>query len=246
MIEKIDKDYKLPLYIQLKEIIEDKINRGIWKTGDKIPSEHELEKKYNVSRITVRQALKELRNEGKLNSERGRGTFVAKPKMEQPLPLLTSFTEDIKKQGKNPGSKLVNLEFRYPPFQISNKLNLDEEKEVIFLERIRTVDEEKVGIHKSYLNPKLIDEKHFFSYDFEQNSLYDILENQFNLNIGRAKESLEAFPADDYQSDLLGIKKGTPVLVLKRLTFTKDNKPLEYVEIIYRFDKYKYSIVLNR
>ena len=240
----LSKTNHIPLYIQLKEIIENKIETGIWEPGDKIPSESILGDKYEVSRTTVRLAIKELINEEKLKSEQGKGTYVFKPKMDQTLPHLTSFTEDIKQKGLKPGAEVIEFKECYPDKNISEKLEIEKDDKVIILKRLRTANDESVGIHVSYLNSNIIDISKLKEKDLSA-SLYNILEKDFNLKITEANETIEAISSNRKQSELLNIDEGSPLLYLQRVTKMKE-KPIEYVKVFYKADRYKYSINLTR
>ena len=240
----LNKNNHIPLYIQLKEILERKIEDGIWETGEKIPSESELQDNYNVSRTTVRLAVKELINEEKLKSQQGKGTYVFKPKMDQNLPHLSSFTEDIIKQGLKPGAEVIEFKESFPDKNVAEMLNIDKDNKVIILKRIRTVNGESVGIHISYLNSNIVDVSVLKDSDLS-GSLYDILENKFNLNITKAEETIEAIASNREQSELLSIKEGSPLLYLQRTTMMEET-PIEYVKIFYKADRYKYSTSLIR
>ena len=240
----LNKNNHIPLYIQLKEILERKIEDGIWETGEKIPSESELQDNYNVSRTTVRLAVKELINEEKLKSQQGKGTYVFKPKMDQNLQHLSSFTEDIIKQGLEPGAEVIEFKESFPDKNVAEMLNIDKDNKVIILKRIRTVNGESVGIHISYLNSNIVDVSVLKDSDLS-GSLYDILENKFNLNITKAEETIEAIASNREQSELLSIKEGSPLLYLQRTTMMEET-PIEYVKIFYKADRYKYSTSLIR
>ena len=231
------------MYIQLKEKIRDDLNNNTWKVGNKIPSENSLMEKFNVSRTTVRSALRELVNEGILYSKQGKGTFVAEPKMQHSLArITTSFTNDIKSKGRKPGSIQKELTLKSPPIKIRKFFNLSKNKDAIYLERIRTVNKKKVGVHVVYLNPKIIDWNIFSQINLENKSLYNVLENEFSLKIIGAKETIEAVSVDTKISQYLEIQKETPLLKLTRRSFVQNEKPLEFVEMVYRGDKYKYYI----
>jgi len=242
----LNRSNHVPLYYQIKEVIDNMIQEGIWTSGDKIPSENELKEKFDVSRTTIRLAINELVSEGKLKKKQGLGTFVSKPKIEHPLSVLNSFTNEIRNKGLEAGSKLINLERVIPPNKVKEKLNLKENEKCILLERVRLINDEKVGIHFAYLNSSLLEKYPFEDFDFDNKSLYEIIEKNYEIKISRALETIEAAPADKYQSDLLEIESGFPMIVLERLTFTEEDIPLEFVEIYYRFDKYKYNIKLKK
>lgn len=236
----INREASVPLYRQLKRGLLDCIESGSWGPGHLVPSEAELIRQYGVSRTTVRQALGELVSEGVLRREQGRGTFVADPKLEQPLSELTSFTDDIRAKGHHPGSITLHVEEVIPPDRIAAQLQMRPQAIAVRLERLRTVDGEAVGLHTAYLPRTLLGDITLEELRGEDFSLYALLQRRLNVRFGEAIETLEAAAADAYQSRLLEVGKGSPVLQLERLTLTAEGAPLEYVDIVYRADRYKY------
>ncbi|MGM0603603.1 MAG: GntR family transcriptional regulator [Bacillota bacterium] len=246
---KLDRSSYIPLYIQVKEMIKDKIEAGNYSQGERVPSETELQNELSISRTTARNALKELVNEGILETHQGKGTFVCKEKLSHPLPNLTSFTEDIKNKGLKPGSEVIENKLLNPDEFVKEQLDLENTDKVYLLKRLRTIDGEAVGLHEAYINAQLLEEleaSKFTEIDFEKNSLYQIFENEYGIKIGEAEETIEASPADSNISNMLNIPESFPVLILNRQTYTEDGKPLEYVKIIYRADRYRYHVKLKR
>ncbi len=242
----LDRSSYMPLYIQVKEMIKEKIKKGDYKRGEKVPSEAELQKELSISRTTARNALKELVNEGILETHQGKGTFVCKEKLSHPLPNLTSFTEDIKNKGFKPGAEVIENRLIKPDKYVREQLDLADSDRVYYLKRLRTIDGEAVGLHKAYINAKLLEGRDFREINFAEKSLYKTLENEYNIKIGEAEETIEALPADISISKLLNMSGSFPVLILNRKTYTVDGKLLEYVKIIYRADRYKYHVRLKR
>jgi GntR family transcriptional regulator len=243
---KVDRNDHLPLYIQLKNIIEDKIKEEDWKPGDIIPSEKELQQQFEVSRITVRQAIKELENDGLVKKKQGKGTFVSFPKLSHKLPNLTSFTEDIESKGLNPKSEIISIE-KVINAEVAEKLGANSQTVFLNVRRLRLINGEAVGIHDCYLDTNILAQKAINEIKDmnDETSLYDIIE-AYNINISHADETLEGGVSDPYISRLLGIKKDFPLLILERITYTDQNEVFEFVKMHYRADKYKYSIRLNR
>lgn len=235
----------VPLYIQIKEVIDAAINNGKLSPGDKIPSESELKDIFKVSRTTIRLAIKELIYEGKLKSEQGKGTFVSRPKMEQHLPYLSSFTEEVKIKGHTPGAEIIELKRRFPNREIAENLEIEMDTEIIVLKRLRTVDGEVVGIHTSYLNSNLLEDDDFENKNLT-GSLYDILENEYEIVFTDAIETIEAKEANEEQSELLRIEKKSPLLYLERITMNESGQPVEFCKIAYTADSYKYKLRLTR
>ena len=172
--DKLDKDVPIPLYFQLKEIIEEKITSGQLEPGDLLPSERELSDRYNISRPTIRQALQELVNEGLLYREKGKGTFVAKPKIKYGfIQRLTTFYEDMERKGYKLKTKIRKQEIREAPKRIAEKLNLKTDNKVIFLDRVRYIEEEPIVRVLNFVPyekcPRLID------INLEDKSLYKVM-----------------------------------------------------------------------
>src|SRR5574340_1853875 len=120
----IYKNSPLPRYYQRKEIMRERVQSNEWKPGDLIPSERELSEKYGISRMTARQAITDLVNEGLFYREQGKGTFVSQRKITQQLIRLTGFTEDIRARGQRPGTKVLSAEMRPADEEIAERLHI--------------------------------------------------------------------------------------------------------------------------
>lgn len=243
MFFKIDKDSPLPIYFQLEEGVKESIEKGELKPGDLIPSEREFSEQFEISRMTVRQALNNLVNNGYLVRKQGRGTFVAQQKIEQKLKGLTSFSEDMRSRGMVPSTKL--LEFRQVAASkpVADKLMLAEGAMVYEMKRVRLADDTPMALETSYLPVDLVaglDES------TAQGSLYDYIENTLKLTIGHATQVLEASIAKGLECKILEIKEGTPVLLIKRYTSLDNGQPLEVVHSIYPGSRYKFVIDMQR
>jgi GntR family transcriptional regulator len=239
----IDKNYPLPMYFQLKELLREKIASGEWKPGDMVPSERELSEQYHISRMTARQALSELATEGLLRREQGRGTFVARPKIEHGLTRLTGFTEDIQARGMQPGALVVRLELIRPPLLAMRALQIAPEEEVLLLERLRLAGGEPIALETCHLHfGGVVD---LLNEDFENNSLYQILSEQYQITPARAEQKIGADLCSRREQELLKIGEGAPVLRNKRITFDQWGRPFEYTESAYRADRYVFQAELN-
>src|SRR6266480_6637171 len=132
----------LPRYYQLKEIMRERIRTGEWKPGDLIPSERELGEKYGISRMTARQAITDLVNEGLFYREQGKGTFVSRHKITQQLIRLTGFTEDIRARGQRPGAKVLSARMVPADETTAERLRIKPGLLICRLNRLRLADEE--------------------------------------------------------------------------------------------------------
>jgi GntR family transcriptional regulator len=240
---KVDKDSLLPIYFQIEEGLKSLISSGELQPGGMIPSERELCDRYDVSRMTVRQAINNLVNDGFLIRKRGRGTFVGMGKIEQGLKGLTSFTEDMKARGMNPTSILLDFREIKATAALSAKLQIHENEWLIEMQRIRLADDIPMAYESVYLPKELVPE---LTKEIASQSLYDYIEKEKKLVIVQADQSLEASVAKQKEAEILQINKGAPVLAIERTTFLTTGNPLEFVRSIYRGDRYKFKIELVR
>ncbi len=234
----------LPRYYQLKEILRERTRSGEWKPGDLIPSERELSEKYGISRMTARQAITDLVNEGLFYREQGKGTFVSERKITQQLINLTGFTEDIRARGQRPGTRVLSAEMRLADEATAEKLRIDAGTLIFRLQRLRLADEEPLAIELSQISfkgcEKLLEE------DLELNSLYRVLETKYGIPLMEADQELEAGLAGNENAQLLKISLGSPVLFTRRVTYTERNQPIEYAKAVYCGNKYTFYTHLKR
>lgn len=234
----------VPRYYQLKEILRERIRSGEWKSGDLIPSERELSETYGISRMTARQAITDLVNEGVFYREQGKGTFVTKRKITQQLMRLTGFTEDISARGQHPGTKVLSAQMLPADETTAEKLRVNVGQLIFRLQRLRLADGEPLAVELSQLSfkgcEKLLEE------DLEQNSLYRLLESKYGLPLMEAEQELEAGLAGNEESQLLKIPVSSSVLYIRRTTYTDRNQPIEYAKSVYCGNKYTFYTRLKR
>lgn len=239
----LDKRSHLPLYQQLKAAIEDRILSGEWLPGTQVPSERELCEQYQISRITVRQALAALVMEGRLVRTQGRGTFVASPRIEQQLTQLTGFTQDMQARGKRPSAQVLEAGRISALSNLARALKIKVGENVIMLKRLRLADGEPVAIETAYLLESrcqgILKEK------LTTRSLYDILTKKYNLKPVRASQQMEAIACPASEAKLLGTRRGAPVLHIHRTTYDREGRPFELVESFYRGDRYTFYAELH-
>ncbi len=208
-----------------------------------LPPERELQERYQVSRATVRHALDELEREGVLKRIQGIGTIISDAKIRPEIMKLTSFTEDMLARGLQPGSKTLDLNLVVPPQIVQNSLALKPDEKVWYVKRLRLADQEPVGLNELYIPPTL----EFAPADLNQMlSYYTLLDQRHHLRPMYAVEHLTARVAAEEEAAILAVSVGSPLLFIKRITYTEDNTPLEYVNLIYRADRYEYQVTLYR
>ncbi len=236
-----NRETNTPLYLQLKNLILQRIDNGEWAEGSHIPTELEMKEEYGLSRATIRQALEELENDGFIERKRRLGTVISRQRVRPELIKLTSFTDDILSRGLEPQSSTLNTEFVSPPSRVRIAFGLDEYEKVWRVLRLRSASGEPYGLHELYLPPSLQ-----FSPRELTNlaSYYALLAERHNLKPGYATEQLTASLATKTEAALLSIPIGSPVLVAWRITYSQEHQPIEVVKILYRADRYEYTIQL--
>jgi GntR family transcriptional regulator len=234
----------LPLYYQLKTVILREIEAGRWPPDAQLPTENELAQRFGVSKITVRQALKELAGEGFIRREQGRGTFVERRRLQQGPRELTSFTDEMRSHGLVPASRVLEQGTGAAPPAVASALGLAPDALVFRLRRLRLANGEPMGVQTAYLPLDLvpgIDKTRFAGA-----SLYDVLQSRYGLYPATARETYcVALIARDV-ARLLGVPARSPAMTAERVTFLDDGRSLEYVQSIMRGDRYTVAIDLTR
>lgn len=236
----LDRTSPVPLHHQLKQYLLEQIHRGAWRPNDLIPSEQELQEQFDLSRITVRRALGDLVNEGLLVRERGRGTFVAPPKMTHSLQARRSLTDYMLEQGIKPGWRVLERGFVPAGKEAAEGLAVPPDSQVYCLRRLRLADEQPIGVHTAYLLPHLVEQ-------IDEDALLDggslhYLERLPALRTAHATRVIEAVAATEAEARLLHIMLGSPILQITRVVADAQDTPLEYLQARYRGDRFKYQI----
>ncbi|MGE5811399.1 MAG: GntR family transcriptional regulator [Ignavibacteria bacterium] len=239
----IDRDKPQKLYIQVFEILKKKIENGEWSVGSQIPIEEELCRIYEVSKATVRLAVLELVRQGYLTRQQGKGTFVCKRVIPEGLTMLTSFKELMLETGITFSTQVLAQTVIMPTDDLDLKLDIPEDKHVIFIKRLRSVDKEPVLVQETYIPhhicPPLTEE------DVANNSLFELLEKKHGITITRVKDYIEIIYSKAEESKLLGLPKGSPVLLLDQYFYSGDTQ-IMYMRTIKRPDRFRFSIEFEK
>lgn len=241
-------DNSLPLYIRLKEAILHDILDGTLKAGERLPSERELCQMHGVSRITVRQAVAELANEGFVRRTHGKGTYVLERKVEQELfSTVTPFESSLLSKGIKPSTRLLESRVRENTYQLSKKLNAPISQSIVEITLLGFGDGIPIAFYTSYFTCDLGMKMQEFAVQLHESekpfTTRDLYQYIPEIKIGAIHQNFEASIADKYISDKIGIKKGAPILIVKSTVFSNNDEPLEYKIAIYRGDKYNFNIV---
>jgi GntR family transcriptional regulator len=236
----VDRDAPLPLYHQLRQALLGPLKRGHWKEGDPIPTEREICDTYDVSRITVRRAINDLVREGYLVSYQGKGTFVARPKIQRQLTQLRSFSEELQAVGLRAGSRLLSLRQEPAVGDVAAALQIDEGGWIWIVERLRLADDEPTILSTSHLrlSPEVVlTPAHLHG----QVSLWQTLRQQ-GVTFARSESTIQAVTGSDCESQLLEVAPGSPLLLVESIVYTDDDVPVEYSRMVSRGDRYKYTV----
>ncbi|MDT8898118.1 GntR family transcriptional regulator [Thermanaerothrix sp. 4228-RoL] len=230
----------IPLYYQLKSYLQDQILQGLLKPGERIPTEKELGERFKISRTTVRQAIGDLINEGLLVRVHGKGTFVAQPRIQQHLGLLTSFTQDMEAHHRTPSSQVLQFEVLPAPPPVARALQIKIGTAVIMLKRVRLADGQPLALEIAYLPEEPF--RPLLDLDMSQRSLYATLKAHFGVEPQRALQQMEAVACPAEEARFLQVNKGSPILHIFRTTFDQSGRPFEFVESYYRSDRFFFTI----
>lgn len=226
----------LPLYQQLYEVLRAQISSGVWRPGDMLPTENSLLDQYQVSRATVRQALDALVQEGLIYRERGRGTFMAHPTVQQGLVRIVSFTEDMRQRGFEPGTDVLSAELIPANDDLVKVLDIEVGDELARIERLRLADGEPMSIEISYLVHRYC--PGILRHDYARNSLREVLERAYGVHIERATQAIRAVNAPAEIAKRLSIKPESAVLHIERISLSQHSIPIEFLHIYHRGDRY--------
>lgn len=239
----IDRRSYIPLYVQVKDAVRDVIEGGGAEPGQQLPGEPELCRIFDVSRTVVRQALRDLELQGLIRREKGRGTFVAEPKLGEALfQELTGFYEDMAGKGHPPVSRVLTQEVVPATRKIAGFLKIKQGAPVVHIDRLRFVDEDPLVLVSTYLPASRC--PGLEAVDFTRRSLYEYLETAYGIVIDRGRRVLEAVPAGDYEAGLLGVKKGAPLILLDSVSYLADGVPIEYYQALHRGDRSRFEVEL--
>lgn len=231
-----------PLYMQVKIDIKKKIEEGKWGIGEKISTEGELCSFYDVSRVTIRQAIDELVNDGYLEKKRPKGTYVL-DYLANPLPAglstyVKSFTNEMKERGLKVSTLFADIKLIKADERIAKLLSIKKGDEVILLRRIRGIDGVKIGYFKTYLKPNVnisLDPKDYYE------SLYALLEKN-EIIVAQVKEQLSALRSTEEIREMLEVPQDCPILRRIRFASTSNGDFIECSECYYNGDEYSYYL----
>ena len=213
------------------------------EVGQAIPSERQLSADFGVSRLTVRAALEDLVREGYLVRRRGSGTFVSEPKIAQEL-TMTSFTDDMRERGMRPASRTLELRVAPAGARLGRLLRVSPSEPIMIARRLRLADLESMAIETLHVRERFV--PGLTAADLEQHSFYELLHERYGIEIVGGEQTIEPTVTDEDESLALGIPLHSPAFRFERITHGQTGDVIEFVESVYRGDRYKLVTSLNR
>jgi GntR family transcriptional regulator, N-acetylglucosamine utilization regulator len=238
---RIDRSTPVPLYFQIAEHLRRSLFQGKMRQGDLLTTDERVQEEFSVSRATARKAIDELVDEGLVERITGKGTFVAEPRLQVPLPAMLSFTEEIKRRGMRPSSRVVTVGWTPVMGHAAQALGLEAGARVLRLERIRYADAKPI-LHSVDLLP---DGLGIGPEDEFGGSLYELME-QRGIHLAECQNVIEAAVTDQRLGKLLEVGKNFPVLALRRTTYDARGRPVLYEDAACRSDLYRYAVRMFR
>ncbi len=235
----INRDSPVPLHHQVRNYLLGCIERGDLQPGHKLLQEREYAARFGISLAPVRQAILDLVKEGYLYRVPGRGTFVREQKVEEKISILSSFTESMRAKGLNAVLRVIELRVGKAPAAIRAMLGA-EDQQFVFLQRVALVEGEAIALLSSYLPARLV--PGLENRDLNGQSLYKTLEERYSIVLARAESTIEVVRCRGTQSTILGIPQGTPMLQVEGKTYDVTDQFVEFAQVLYRADRFRFTI----
>ena len=241
----IQRDSPVPYYYQLAQHIEKQIRSRAWQPGQVLPSEQDLCEQLDVSRTVVRQAMNNLANQGLIIKQNGKRSSIAHLKYTEGLMQdLRGFHADAIARGQLPSTQVLDLAVVKATGEVASALEMEEGEPVTMLNRLRFINRVPTVIVVTYIPERLCPE--LVREDLTDKSLYDVLADKYGLVIAEGYRTIEAVSASREEAKLLGVERGSPLLLLKSVGFLENGTPLEYFTALHRADRTKFQVRLVR
>ena len=237
-------DHDAPLYSHVEHVLANEIATGAMKVGDQLPTEGSLIARFAVSRITVRRAIQNLVNRGVVEIRRGKGTFVAAPRITQELTELTGFVEDMHALGRTPTAQVIGKEVVSANAVVADNLALTKGERVVRIRRVRLMDAVPLSFDETYL-PLQIGKK-ILANNLKVEPIFSLLDRKYGISLVEAEYKLEAIAASSEVAAALRVKQGSPIFRIERTSYSTGSVPVDYEKLYYRGDLVSFVTRLAR
>jgi GntR family transcriptional regulator len=233
-----------PLYARIEAVLSERVASGAWSPGDRLPSEDELVAEFAVSRTTIRAAVQSLVLRGLLEIRRGRGTFVASPKIVQELTHLTGFVEDMEALGRRATGRLIDHREVRADGAVARRLAIAQGTSVTRIRRVRLADGRPLSYDETFLPLSL--GRRVVADDLETEPIFALLERKYDTPLVEAEYQLEAAVADETVAAALQVDAGSPVFLIERTSYSAGGRAVDYERLHYRGDQIRFVTRLAR
>jgi GntR family transcriptional regulator len=232
------------LYSRVETVLAGEITDGALTVGDQLPTEDDLVTRFEVSRITVRRAIQNLVNRGLVEIRRGKGTFVAAPKITQELTELSGFVEDMHALGRQPTARVIGKEVVTADASVASHLALTKGERVVRIRRVRLADGVPLSFDETYLPLKI--GKKIITNNLKVEPIFSLLERKYGVPLIEAEYKLEAVAAEAEVAAALRVRQGSPIFRIERTSYSTGDQPVDYEKLYYRGDLVRFVTRLAR
>jgi GntR family transcriptional regulator len=232
------------LYSRVETVLASEIIDGGLKVGEQLPTEDRLIARFGVSRITVRRAIQNLVSRGLVEIRRGKGTFVAAPKLTQDLKELSGFVEDMHALGRKPTARVIGKEIVTADATVARQLALTKGERVVRIRRVRLADGVPLSFDETYL-PLEIGKK-IITNNLRFEPIFSLLERKYDVPLLEAEYKLDAVAAESEVAAALKVKQRSPVFRIERTSYSTGGRPVDYERLHYRGDLVQFVTRLVR
>jgi GntR family transcriptional regulator len=232
------------LHERVSHSLHARILDGTYPPGSRLPTEHELCETYGVSRITIRQALERLRQEGWVDKIHGQGTFVQRSRAVQHIDALQSFSEAMAPLGHRVSNRVASVRVVTANRALAKRLKLRAQSDATEIQRVRMLDGAAVSFEVTYAAQEI--GAQLLAADLERRDIFHVIEQDCGIRIGHADLSIRSMPASDAVACALEVAQGSPLLEIDRLVYDRDGAPVLFESLNYRGDSFQYQLKIER
>lgn len=235
----VEIDYRSPIYLQLREVVRTKIEDGDYPPGTAIPPENELAKTYGVNRLTVRNAIDALVEEGLLRRVQGKGAFVVGDLIERDLDSLQGFRQTIRERHVEPATRVLSKSVRQAGAKYAKIFNISPDEQIFYIKRLNTADGEPIAIEHTYIPCRKVPKLN--GIDLDVFSLYEVY-GFYGVSPVRAWQTLDLVRLEARDARMLGIEPGHTVMLFTCTSYDAADEVVEFTRSYTRGDKCSFTV----
>jgi GntR family transcriptional regulator len=249
----IDRATPIPFYYQLQEILKEEIERGTWRSGDLLPSEAQLERRFGVSRTVVRQALDVLQADGQISRVKGKRSMVTEPKFRWEATIGARHWNQRSSPNKVTIGRLVDARRVHTGGHVARVLCIEDDQAAFELTFTQEVGGKPVALSQTYLNPRAstkLEEACLAGgqvpvIDEQGPDLLDQLASRYGIEVALSQVTVELTQVNEFEAALLDVSLASPAFLLTAVDLDADNKPITFTRMVIRGDRFRFSLAIN-